>query len=61
MQTSIKDLMARKISKLESEGKDLPDWKDEIDYLNSSSNPMIASPLRLFDCSLVTDGASCVF
>jgi acetyl-CoA C-acetyltransferase len=61
MQQSIKDLMARKISKLESEGKDIPDWKDEIDYLNSGSNPMIASPLRLFDCSLVTDGAACVF
>ncbi|MFW9823888.1 MAG: hypothetical protein ACFFE4_13170 [Candidatus Thorarchaeota archaeon] len=61
MQNSIKDLMERRISKLESEGKDIPDWKDEMDYLNSSSNPMIASPLRLFDCSLVTDGAACVF
>jgi len=61
MQQSIKDLMTRKISKLESEGKDIPDWKDEFDYLNSQSNPMIASPLRLFDCSLVTDGAACLF
>ncbi len=61
MQSSIHDLMTKKVSKLESEGKDIPDWKDEMDYLNSSSNPMIASPLRLFDCSLVTDGASCVF
>jgi acetyl-CoA C-acetyltransferase len=61
MQQSINDMMTRKISKLEAEGKDIPEWKDEFDYLNSSSNPMIASPLRLFDCSLVTDGASCVF
>jgi len=61
MQNSIKDLMTRKISQLESQGKEVPDWKDEMDYLNSSSNPMIASPLRLFDCSLVTDGAACVF
>ena len=61
MQQSIQDMMARKISKLEAEGKDIPDWKDGMDYLNSSSNPMIASPLRLFDCSLVTDGAACVF
>ncbi|MBY9005069.1 MAG: hypothetical protein KGD73_13920, partial [Candidatus Lokiarchaeota archaeon] len=38
-----------------------PDWKDEFDFLKSSSNPMIASPLRLFDCSLVTDGAACLF
>jgi acetyl-CoA C-acetyltransferase len=61
MQQSIDDMMARKISKLEAEGKDIPEWKDGMDYLNSSSNPMIASPLRLFDCSLVTDGAACVF
>ncbi|MHA1171774.1 MAG: thiolase C-terminal domain-containing protein, partial [Candidatus Heimdallarchaeota archaeon] len=46
---------------LEKQGKDIPDWKDEFDFLKSSSNPMIASPLRLFDCSLVTDGAACVF
>ncbi|GAH67020.1 unnamed protein product, partial [marine sediment metagenome] len=34
---------------------------DEFDYLKSRSNPMIAYPLRLFDCSLITDGAACVF
>jgi len=61
MQDSIKDLMTKRIKRFESEGKDIPDWKDEMDYLNSTSNPMIASPLRLFDCSLVTDGAACVF
>jgi acetyl-CoA C-acetyltransferase len=61
MQRSIKQLMQRKLKKLEQEGKELPDWKDEFDYLKSASNPMIAYPLRLFDCSLVTDGAACVF
>jgi acetyl-CoA C-acetyltransferase len=61
MQQSIKDLMMRKIKKLEEQGRDIPEWKDEFDFLKSSSNPMIASPLRLFDCSLVTDGAACVF
>jgi len=61
MQRSIKDLMQSKIKKLEEQGKDAPDWKDEFDYLKSSSNPMIAYPLRLFDCSLVTDGAACLF
>ena len=61
MQSSIKDMMEKKKIKLESQGREVPDWKDEFDYLKSSSNPMIASPLRLFDCSLVTDGAACVF
>ena len=61
MQQSIKDLMNSKIQRSQKEGKDVPDWKDEFDFLNSSSNPMIASPLRLFDCSLVTDGAACLF
>ena len=61
MQQSLKEIMNRKIKKLEDQGRDIPEWKDEMDFLNSSSNPMIASPLRLFDCSLVTDGAACVF
>lgn len=61
MQSSIRDMMEKKKVKLESQGREVPDWKDEFDYLKSSSNPMIASPLRLFDCSLVTDGAACVF
>jgi len=61
MQQSIKDLMNSKIKRYEKEGRDVPDWKDEFDFLKSSSNPIIASPLRLFDCSLVTDGAACLF
>ncbi len=61
MQQTISEIMAGKIKRYESQGRDLPDWKDEIDFLKSSANPMIASPLRLFDCSLVTDGASCLF
>ncbi len=61
MQQSIKDIMQSKVKKLESQGREIPEWKDEFDFLNSRSNPMIASPLRLFDCSLVTDGAACVF
>jgi len=61
MQQSIKDIMASKIKKYESQGRDAPDWKDELDFLKNSANPMIASPLRLFDCSLVTDGAACLF
>jgi acetyl-CoA C-acetyltransferase len=61
MQQSIKDIMESKKKRFESQGRDVPDWKDEIEFLKSRSNPMIASPLRLFDCSLVTDGAACLF
>ena len=61
MQESIKDMMVSKKARYQKEGRDVPDWKDEFDFLKSSSNPMIAYPLRLFDCSLVTDGAACLF
>ncbi len=61
MQQSIKQIMDSKINRNVKEGKPAPDWKDEFDFLKSSSNPMIAYPLRLFDCSLVTDGAACLF
>jgi acetyl-CoA C-acetyltransferase len=61
MQQSIKDMMASKKARYQKEGRTVPDWKDEFDFLKSSSNPMIAYPLRLFDCSLVTDGAACLF
>lgn len=60
MQQTIKEIMDSKIKRLQSQGQ-TADWKDEYDFLKSSSNPFIASPLRLFDCSLVTDGAACVF
>jgi acetyl-CoA C-acetyltransferase len=61
MQESIKQMMESKKARYEKEGRNVPDWKDEFDFLKSSSNPMIAYPLRLFDCSLVTDGAACLF
>jgi acetyl-CoA C-acetyltransferase len=61
MQQSIKEMMESRKAKLEKEGKEVPDWKDEFDFLKSRSNPIIAYPLRLFDCSLITDGAACLF
>ncbi|TFF95979.1 MAG: hypothetical protein EU544_01635, partial [Promethearchaeota archaeon] len=61
MQQTIEEIMKSKKKRYESQGRDVPDWKDEMDFLKSSSNPYIASPLRLFDCSLITDGGACVF
>ncbi|MGV9171433.1 MAG: thiolase C-terminal domain-containing protein [Promethearchaeia archaeon] len=61
MQQTISDIMKSKRKKYESQGRDVPDWQDELDFLKSSSNPYIAYPLRLFDCSLITDGGACLF
>ena len=58
---SIADIMKRKVASLASKGVPPPSWKDELDFLrDDSQNPVIAYPLRLFDCSTVCDGASCV-
>lgn len=42
-------------------GKPVPTWQTEMDFLHDdAANPMIAWPLRLFDCSPISDGAACV-
>ena len=35
-------------------------FTDELDFLRSDYNPVVATPLRLFDCCPVSDGASIV-
>jgi acetyl-CoA C-acetyltransferase len=35
-------------------------FKDELEFLRSSFNPVVAYPLRLFDCCPVSDGAAAV-
>jgi acetyl-CoA C-acetyltransferase len=41
------------------EGKGVK-FKDELEFLSSSFNPVVAHPLRLFDCCPVSDGAAVV-
>jgi len=36
-------------------------FRDEMDFLKSKYNPFVAYPLRLFDCSPISDGAAVVF
>jgi acetyl-CoA C-acetyltransferase len=57
----IADIMeARKASALKK-GRPLPTWANEMDFLHDDAvNPYIAWPLRLFDCSPVSDGAAAV-
>jgi acetyl-CoA C-acetyltransferase len=58
---SIPDWMQKRIEKAVKRGRPIPTWKNEWDYLyDDKANPMIAWPLRLFDCSPITDGAACV-
>jgi len=58
---SILDLMESRKARAEERGQPVPDWEDEMDFLNDArSNPWIAWPLRLYDCAPITDGATCV-
>jgi acetyl-CoA C-acetyltransferase len=60
-QARIADLMAGRIAKAQQKGQPIPAWQTEMDFLHDDgANPYIAWPLRLFDCSPVTDGASAV-
>lgn len=56
---SIPDWMEKRKESAIKKGKPVPTWKDEWDFLHDDrANPMIAWPLRLFDCSPITDGAT---
>jgi acetyl-CoA C-acetyltransferase len=58
---TIPDVMAGKVAKAIQKGLPVPEWKDEMEFLKDpKANPMIAWPLRLFDCSPVSDGGAAV-
>jgi acetyl-CoA C-acetyltransferase len=51
--------MEGKISKAVTRGKPVPSWTDEMAFLHDErANPVIAWPMRLFDCSPISDGAA---
>ncbi|HEX6304465.1 MAG TPA: beta-ketoacyl synthase N-terminal-like domain-containing protein [Anaerolineales bacterium] len=58
---SIPDWMASRKASAIRKGKPAPEWESIWDFLfDERANPTIAWPLRLFDCSPITDGAAAV-
>jgi acetyl-CoA acetyltransferase len=58
---TIQDWMEGRIASAQRKGKPVPTWKTVWDFLHDDrANPMIAWPLRLFDCSPITDGAAAI-
>jgi acetyl-CoA C-acetyltransferase len=55
----IVDIMARKKAKAERKGYPVPTWENEMDFFHDNrANPTIAWPMRLYDCSPISDGAA---
>lgn len=58
---SIRDIMDRRIERARKRGEPLPTWRDEWEFLHDPvANPVVAWPMRLFDCCPISDGAACV-
>lgn len=58
---TIKDIAAARAKKCADTGVPVPNYKTEMDFLNDpAANPNVAWPMKLFDCSPITDGAACM-
>jgi acetyl-CoA C-acetyltransferase len=61
LQLTIPEAMQKARARAVKKGLPEPDWKDIHDFLcDPRTNPTIAYPLRLFDCSPISDGAAAV-
>ena len=59
--SSIADIMQGRIARARERGQPIPQWADEMDFLRDpQANPVVAWPMRLFDCSPITDGSACL-
>jgi acetyl-CoA C-acetyltransferase len=55
----IADIMQSKRARAIERGYPVPEWDSEMDFLHDDrANPVIAWPMRLFDCSPISDGAA---
>ncbi|MFC2041648.1 hypothetical protein ACFLTY_04960 [Chloroflexota bacterium] len=58
---SIRDLMNSRAERAKQRGEPVPTWKDEKEFLRDIRvNPVVAWPMHLYDCSPISDGASCM-
>ncbi len=58
---SIRDIMDKQIRRAQDNGKPLPDWENELDFLrDAKANPVISWPMHLYDCCPISDGAGCI-
>ncbi|MBI4310294.1 MAG: hypothetical protein HY681_00825 [Chloroflexi bacterium] len=58
---TIRDTMKARAERMAQSGEPEPSWQDEMDFLRDDRvNPLVAWPLRLYDCSPISDGASCL-
>lgn len=58
---TLQDVMEKRKKKAVERGKPIPTWANEFDFLGDETvNPQVASPLHLFDCSPISDGAACM-
>ncbi len=52
-------LMEARKASAAKKGLPVPEWKDELEFLHDDrANPVVAWPMRLYDCSPVSDGAA---
>lgn len=58
---TIASLMDRQKKSAEKKGRPVPTWADEMEFLHDDrANLVIAWPMRLYDCSPVSDGAATI-
>jgi acetyl-CoA C-acetyltransferase len=58
---TVRQVMCKRAARARERGQPLPAWADEMDFLHDErANPIVAWPLRLFDCSPISDGAAAV-
>ncbi|MCH2202472.1 MAG: hypothetical protein MK102_10925 [Fuerstiella sp.] len=58
---SIRKIMEDKTRYAADRGDPIPTWLDEKEFLrDAAANPVVASPIHLFDCCPISDGASCL-
>lgn len=61
MPNTITQIMEQRVARAKQKGQAVPEWATEMDFLHDNRyNPMVAWPLRLFDCCPITDGSACV-